>query len=73
MTPPETDVSRIRWLRYVKVRSWHVVTGVRADGTGVVTRCGLRRPPETTSATLPLDEPSCETCLRLTAHDEAKA
>lgn len=69
-------------MSYVKVHSWHSVRFVNRGGA-VRTRCGLAvrvkrtiaggqglspivRP---TSETLPLGEPSCEVCLRLTAHD----
>lgn len=58
----EQDVT-IRW---IKLESWHIVT---ASGT----RCGLEVDPEEVhgySEDLPLGEKSCETCLRLRAHDD---
>lgn len=52
-------------MKYVRIRSWHVIlTPTRAFDT-YRTRCG--RTVTTTAVTneLPLDEKSCETCLRL--------
>ena len=52
---------------WVKLRSWHVL----ANG---MTRCGrVFVVPSPTADDLPMGERSCETCLRLTAHDAEKA
>lgn len=49
---------------YVRVRSWHVVKHTRLDSYG--TLCGRYVGwPATVTDDLPLDEKSCETCLRL--------
>lgn len=51
--------------RYVRIRSWHIAGHI--DGR---TRCGRPIPiPGDWSVTEPLNEPSCEVCLRLDAHD----
>ena len=53
-------------MKYVRIRSWHVVlTPTRAFDT-YRTYCGRTVTTRDTSADLPLDEKSCETCLRLT-------
>lgn len=56
-------------MSYLKVRSWHRID--RVDDRGWHTRCGLLVTTEKVPAsdTIPLDEKSCETCLRLAAHD----
>ena len=54
---------------WVRIRSWHRVT-FDSRGGQHRTRCGLWAPRDAqTAAELPLDEKSCETCLRLTARD----
>ena len=54
---------------YVRIRSWHLLAeGVEDDA---LTRCGRKASALAPVADeLPLDERSCETCLRLAAHDE---
>ena len=57
---------------WVRIRSWHLVRPTRSI-RGVTTRCG-RTSEEPIVNDLPLDAKSCETCLRLLAHDdEARA
>jgi hypothetical protein len=71
-------------MTYVKLRSWHVEALTFRSGL-VRTRCGLLARVEgtiaaagpgvpvnvsETAANLPLDAKSCETCLRLSQHDE---
>jgi hypothetical protein len=57
-------------MSYVRVRSVHVFRTFTRDG-GAITRCGRRvLPPIAELEELPLDERSCETCLRLIRHDE---
>ena len=70
-------------MMYAKVHSWHRIVLTFRSGM-VKTRCGLNLvvegtlsvPPlvpnivRPTAEELPLGEPSCESCLRLTAHDE---
>jgi hypothetical protein len=64
---------------FVRIVSWHVVAMTYRSGD-VKTRCGRRvkvvgslsttpGPTRPTSEDLPLDESSCESCLRLIAHD----
>ena len=56
-------------MKYVKIRSWHLVaTPTRAFQT-FRTRCGRTVKSFDTAPELPLDEKSCETCLRLAARD----
>lgn len=73
---------------YVKIASWHVEAMTYRSGM-VKTRCGLLARVEgtlskldtpgvpirisPTSETLPLGEPSCETCTRLVLHDQEQA
>jgi len=52
---------------WVKLVSWHLVT---APGR---TRCGRNTGYRKVADDLPLGERSCETCLRLAAHDAEKA
>lgn len=73
-------------MTYVRIRSWHSVALTFRSGM-VRTRCGLLARVEgtvswgagiptkvsVTADTLPLDAKSCETCLRLTRHDEDEA
>lgn len=56
-------------MSYLKIVSWHSLARVTAEGW--YTRCGRVVTIEDAPArdTLPLDEPTCETCLRLTIHD----
>jgi hypothetical protein len=70
---------------YVKLRSWHIEALTFRSGM-IRTRCGLLARVAGTIGTgpgipvnvsetaeaLPLGERSCETCLRLTLHDEAE-
>jgi hypothetical protein len=52
---------------WVKIKSWHLVANGR-------TRCGrLYAIPSPTVDDLPLDERSCESCLRLHERDEERA
>ena len=56
-------------MTYVLIASVHVLRTFTRDG-GAITRCGRRVPPPVTEFDdLPLTDRSCETCLRLTAHD----
>lgn len=58
-------------MSFLKVRSWHTIS--RVDDTGWHTRCGLTvNDSAPASDHIPLDEPSCETCLRLDLHDAEK-
>lgn len=50
--------------RFVKLRSWHILRDDRN-----ATLCGRPVTDPDTSADMPLDEKSCETCLRI---DKAK-
>jgi hypothetical protein len=50
--------------------SWHIVGRMR----GGATRCGRWIPvPSPSADDLPLDEKSCETCLRLDKRDRERA
>lgn len=56
-------------MNYVRIVSWHSVRTFTRAG-GVITRCGrFVPPPVTESPFLPMDEKSCESCLRLTLRD----
>jgi hypothetical protein len=56
-------------MTYVKIRSWHLVDRLVPDGFH--TRCGrVVGGGAPVSASLSLDERTCETCLRLARHDE---
>jgi hypothetical protein len=57
-------------MSYLKIGSWHVIA--RVDDRGWWTRCGrvVTNEPTPASDQLPLGEKSCETCLRLSTHDE---
>lgn len=59
-------------MTYIKITgySWHAI--LRVDDAGWWTRCGRLVTTETTpvAKALPLDEKSCETCARLTLHDQ---
>ena len=60
-------------MTYIRARSWHVLSRVTAGGWQ--TRCGLRRSESArwpVADQLPLDDKSCESCLRYTARDEAR-
>jgi len=59
-------------LSYVRVRSWHRIDYVDEEQTVALTRCGrhLLLEGRQTADTLPLAEPSCETCLRLADRDD---
>jgi hypothetical protein len=73
-------------MTYVRIRSWHIEALTFRSGM-VRTRCGLLARVEgtigsgpgipvkvsLTAETLPLNERTCETCLRLTQHDEDQA
>lgn len=57
-------------MHWVKIRSWHAVT---FDSRGGLhhTRCGLWAKIEAPQADdLPVNEKSCESCLRLIQRDE---
>lgn len=56
-------------MSYVQIVSWHAIEVV--DAAGWHTRCGrlITTQSAPVSPTLPLDERSCETCLRLDTHD----
>ncbi len=57
-------------MTYAKLISWHRVSGVSRANRPLTARCGKPFPVDApTSETLPLDERSCESCLRLVAHD----
>lgn len=72
-------------MTYVKIASWHI-EAMTFRGGAVKTRCGRTATPvgtlahpgdgpivvHATSDTLPLDERSCETCLRLNERDESR-
>lgn len=68
-------------MKYVRIRSWHIIsTWTRVPGRGI-TRCGrtvvtmgtAAENVRVTAPFLPTNEKSCETCLRLTRHDEETA
>lgn len=60
-------------IRYVKLRSWHAVKVLDEFGA-IRTRCGREADGQQGVAeSLPLEEPSCETCARLVLHDLDKA
>ena len=51
---------------WVKVRSWHLKSGLVSRGGLVHTLCGRWAPASSTQApTIPTNEKSCESCLRL--------
>lgn len=53
---------------YVKIRSWHVRSGLVSRGGMVHTLCGRwASATALQSAVLPMGEKSCESCLRLKA------
>lgn len=61
---------------YVKLDSWHEAEVLDEDDVIAIaagvkrTRCGLEVPGGSPSdSELPLDEKSCESCLRLARHD----
>lgn len=58
---------------YVKIPrgSWHATLTFTRTGS-VLTRCGrlVPGPKHTVDDQLPLNEKSCESCLRLEAHDK---
>ena len=53
-------------MKWIKIRSWHLA--VIDLGDRYLTRCGRTVLGDTLSE-LPLDEKSCETCLRLAERD----
>lgn len=57
-------------MSWMKIVSWHRIAKVTAAGWH--TRCGrlITTQDAAVSDSLPLSEPSCETCARLTLHDE---
>jgi len=61
----------IRWILLNPDRSWHRVAQINADTGSVRTRCGrhLGLGGRPTSAELPHDAKSCESCLRLGERD----
>jgi hypothetical protein len=56
-------------MSYLKIGSWHLIA--RVDDRGWWTRCGrlVTTEPAPAADRLPLDEKSCETCLRLSQAD----
>jgi len=50
-------------MKWVKIKSWHIVGIDLPDA--YLTRCGRRATNTYTEADLPMDEKSCESCLRL--------
>jgi len=56
-------------MKYVKIRSWHLVAYHARAFQTFRTRCGRTVRSFDTAPELPLDEKSCETCLRLAATD----
>jgi hypothetical protein len=68
-------------MTYVLIRSWHRIVGWSRAGYAI-TRCGRTvaikgsigslSEIHVTAEHLRLDDPSCETCLRLTAHDQER-
>lgn len=55
---------------YARIISWHRVRFM-SRGSQYWTRCGKWAPTNSpVSDTIPLDEKTCETCLRLTLRDE---
>jgi len=59
--------------RYVFIRSWHAWT-LTTRGDMRKTRCGrFAAPGSAISDDPPLNEPSCESCLRLVADDLRRA
>jgi hypothetical protein len=59
-------------MSYVKVPngSWHTMLTYTPAGS-ILTRCGrlVKGPTHTLDDAIPLDEKSCESCLRLEQHD----
>jgi hypothetical protein len=55
---------------YVRIRSWHVVLMPTRAFDTYRTRCGRTVTTKDARDSLPLGDPSCETCIRLTLHDE---
>lgn len=50
---------------YIRMRSWHLIrTWTRVPGRAI-TLCGRTVQNRETANTLPMDEKSCETCLRM--------
>jgi hypothetical protein len=59
---------------WVRIRSWHLLRPTRSLPDTAWTRCGRKVADPVIVPDLPLDAKSCETCLRLAAHDdEARA
>ena len=60
------------YVRFLAERaSWHVLAKV--DDTGWWTRCGRNAGADARASDhLPLDEKTCESCLRLAESDEAR-
>jgi hypothetical protein len=50
-------------MKWAKIKSWHIV--VIDLGDAYLTRCGRRATTADVAVDLPMDEKSCETCLRL--------
>lgn len=51
---------------FVKIRSWHIIRTWTRVPRRAVTLCGRRAEGESAD-TLPMDEKSCESCLRIAA------
>ena len=57
-------------MRYVRIVSWHVATGLVSRGAQIQARCGRWAPADAEQSDhLPGDEKSCETCLRFALRD----
>ena len=50
-------------MKWAKIKSWHIV--VIDLGDAYLTRCGRRAETTYLVGDLPMDEKSCESCLRL--------
>jgi hypothetical protein len=60
-------------LGWARLRSWHSIRTYTRVGS-ILTRCGrLIGPDHQIVDVLPLGERSCESCLRLVAHDGERA
>lgn len=56
-----TDYVHVRWVR---LKSWHLMSSYGPERT----YCGRTGPFNATRDALPMDEKSCESCLRVQAH-----
>jgi hypothetical protein len=60
-------------IRDVLLLSWHAVVAVNGTRCGRKAEGSIEDVLSRTVTDLPLGEKSCETCLRLVAHDQEKA